>query len=110
MLDYEGEKNMNNKNGGRKDTHYYENEDQSMNSENCNFDFEFDIDETNECFIKGIENINDGDYEEIYQKGFKDGYDKAKQELLDYIQKNKSSTKYKYMQVKSMNINSNHKR
>lgn len=104
MLDYEGEKNMNNRNSGRKDTHYYEdeneNENETMNNKNCNFDFEFNIDEANEYFIKGMGNINDGDYEEIYQKGFKDGYDKAKQELLDYIEKNKSSDKYKYMQGK----------
>lgn len=89
---------MNNKNSGRKDQKDYE--DDSMNNKNRNFDFEFDIEEANEYFINGMGNINDGDYEEIYQKGFKDGYEKAKQEALDYIEKNKSSSKYKYMKVK----------
>ncbi len=89
---------MDNKNNGRK---YQKNcEDESMNNKNRNFDFEFDIEEANEYFINGMGNINDGDYEEIYQKGFKDGYEKAKQEALDYIEKNKSSSKNRYMKVK----------
>lgn len=89
---------MNNKNSGRKDKKDYE--DEVINNKNRNFDFEFDIEEANEYFINGMGNINDGDYEEIYQKGFKAGYEKAKQEALDYIEKNKYSSKNKYMKVK----------
>ena len=89
---------MNNKNSGRIDQKDYE--DEGMNIKNRNFDFEFDIEEANEYFINGMGNINDGDYEEIYQKGFKDGYEKAKQEALAYIEKNKYSSKSKYMKVK----------
>ena len=89
---------MNNKSSERKDQKDYG--DQGMNMKNRNFDFEFDIEEANEYFINGMGNINDGDYEEIYQKGFKAGYEKAKQEALDYIEKKKYSSKSKYMNFK----------
>lgn len=89
---------MNNKNSGRKDQKDYE--DESMNNKNRNFDFEFDIEEANEYFINGIRSSDEKDYKEAYQKGFKDGYEKAKQEALDYIEKNKYSSKYKYVKVK----------
>lgn len=88
---------MKNGNSGIKDMDYYEEE---LNDKNHNFEFEFDIDEADQYFIKGIGNIKDGDYEEIYEKGFKDGYEKAKQEALDYLEKNKYGKKQKSMHVK----------
>jgi len=79
------------------DIHYYE---EDMNNKNRNFEFEFDIDKVNEYFINGIGNIQDGNYEEIYEKGFRDGYEKAKQEALNYLEKNKYSKKRKSMNVR----------
>ncbi|OOM72736.1 hypothetical protein CLPUN_46510 [Clostridium puniceum] len=100
---------MNNKNDERKDMHYYESE--NTNNENCNFEFEFDINEADEYFMEDIRNVKDEDHEEeVYQKGFKDGYEKAKQELLDYIQKNKSQWNTNICKPRSININSNYKR
>lgn len=87
---------MKNGNSGIKDSDYYE----DMNDKNRNFEFEFDINEADEYFIKGIGNIKDADYEEIYEKGFKDGYEKAKQEVLDYLEKNKYKKKQKSMRFK----------
>jgi flagellar biosynthesis/type III secretory pathway protein FliH len=81
--------NMKNGNSEIKDSFYYE----DINDKNRNFEFEFDIDEAEEYFIKGIGNIKNVDYEEIYEKGFKDGYEKAKQEALDYLEKNKNHKK-----------------
>lgn len=83
---------MKNSNNEMKDMHY---NDEDMNNKNRNFEFEFDIDEADEYFIKGIENIKNRDYEEIYEKGFKDGYEKAKQEALDYLEKNRYTKKKK---------------
>ena len=60
MLDYKGEKNMNNKNDERKDMHYYESE--NTNNENCNFEFEFDINEVDEYFMEDIRNVKDEDH------------------------------------------------
>lgn len=88
---------MKNGNNGIKDKHYYEEE---LNDKNQNFEFEFDINEADEYFIKGIGNIKNGDYEEAYEKGFKDGYEKAKQEALDYLEKNKYGKRQKSMNGK----------
>lgn len=82
---------MKNGNSGIKDSHHYE----DMDDKNRNFEFEFDINEASEYFINEIGNIKNEDYEEIYEKGFKDGYEKAKQEVLDYLEKNKHSKKQK---------------
>lgn len=84
---------MKNENSGIKDKHYYEEE---LEDKNRNFEFEFDINEADQYFMKGIGNIKNGDYEEIYNKGFKDGYEKAKQEALDYLEKNKYVKRQKY--------------
>ena len=86
---------MNNKNSGGKIKSCYEDECGSIKKENNNFDFEFDIDEANECFIKDMENTNSEECEEVYEEGFKDGYEKAKQEVVAYMKKNKCCIKCK---------------
>ena len=94
---------MTNKNSGTK---FYEDEYGDIK----NYNFEFDIDEADECFINGMGNIENEDEcftngmgnienedcKEVYQKGFKDGYEKAKQEVLVYMKKNKCFIKCKH--------------
>ena len=92
---------MNNKNGGIKCMNSYEDECGSTKNKNCNFDFdiELNIDEADECFINNMVNTDNEDCEEMYQEGFKDGYDKAKQEVLVYMIKNKCCIKCKKRSV-----------
>lgn len=87
---------MKNGNSGINDNNNFE----DMKDKNPNFEFEFDIDEADQYFLKGIGNIKNADYEEIYEKGFEDGYEKAKQEALDYLEKNKYSKKQKSLHFK----------
>ena len=103
---------MNNKNSGRKFKSCYEDECGSIEKENYNFDFEFDIDEANECFIKDMENSNSEECEEVYEEGFKEGfkegYEKAKQEVVVYMKKNKCCIKCKHScKLRRTNINKN---
>ena len=86
---------MDYKNSGRKFKSYDEDECGSIKKENYNLDFEFDIDEANECFIKDMENSNSEECEELYEEGFKEGYEKAKQEVVVYMKKNKCCIKCK---------------
>ncbi|WP_160690422.1 hypothetical protein [Clostridium sp. C2-6-12] len=87
---------MKNGNSGINDNNFFE----DIKDKNRNFEFEFDIDEADQYFLKGIGNIKDSDYEEIYAKGFNDGYEKAKREALDYIEKYKNGRKQKSMHSK----------
>lgn len=91
---------MKNGNSEIKDMHHIHHHEEDMNNKNRNFEFEFDINEANEYLINGIGNIKDDNYEEIYEKGFRDGYEKAKQEALDYLEKNKYSKKQKSMNAR----------
>ena len=106
-----GEKKMNNKNSGRKAMNCYEDEYGSIKNNNYNFDLEFDMDEANECFMKDMEKSNNEDCEdseEVYLEGFKDGYEKAIEEVLVYMKKNKCCFKCKCKrksQVRSVNKN-----
>ena len=90
---------MSNKDSGRKFKSCDEDESGGIKKENYNFDFEFDIDEANECFIRDMENTNSEECEEVYEDGFKDGfkegYEKAKQEVVVYMKKNKCCLKCK---------------
>ena len=93
---------MDYKNNGRKYKSYDEDECGSIKKEKYNFDFEFDIDESNECFIKDMENTNSEEceeweevYEEGFKEGFKEGYEKAKREVIVYMKKNKCCIKCK---------------
>jgi len=102
---------MNNKNSGRKAMNCYEDEYGSIKNNNYNFDLEFDMDEANECFMKDMEKSNNEDCEdseEVYLEGFKDGYEKAIEEVLVYMKKNKCCFKCKCKrksQVRSVNKN-----
>lgn len=84
---------MNNKNSGRKCP---EDEYGNIKNYNLDFDIEFDIDKADECFINDMENSDNEDCNEAYQEGFKDGYEKAKQEVLLYMKKNKCCIKCKH--------------
>ena len=90
---------MNNKYSGRKFKSCDEDELGSVKKENYNLDFEFDIDEASECFIKDMDSTNSEEWEEVYEEGFKDGfkegYEKAKQEVVVYMKKNKCCIKCK---------------
>lgn len=95
MVDYEGEKSMKNKNNGKKFISCYEDECKSTKDKSCDYEFEFDIDETDECFTNELKNTQNKDYEEVYGEGCKDGYEKALLELLYYMKKNKCCIKCK---------------
>jgi len=105
---------MNNKNSGRKAVNYYEDKSESMKNNNYNFDLELDMNEANECFIKDMEKNNDEkceDSEEAYIEGFKDGYERAVEEVLVYMKKNKCCFKCKRKsKVRSINKNKCFKR
>ena len=109
-----GEKKMNKKNSGRKDMNCYKDERGGIKNNNYNFELEFDMDAANECFIKDMEKINyeDGeDSEAVYQEGFKDGYEKAIEEVLVYMKKNKCCIKCKCKsKVRTINKNKRFKK
>jgi len=80
---------MNNKNSGTEYKNFYEDKHGGRKNKNYNFDFEIDIDKADECFIDSMENADNEDCGEVYKEGFKDGYEKAKLEVLVYMKKNK---------------------
>lgn len=92
---------MNNKNSGRKCMNCYEDEYGSMTNNNYNFDFDIDMDEEDECFteedfMNDMANTCSEDMVKIYKEGFKAGYEKARQEVLVYMKKNKCCIKCKH--------------
>ena len=113
MVDYEGEKKMNNKNGGRKPMNCYEDECESKKSKNCGFDFdiEFDIDDLDECFMKEMKCTSDEDcneecsedcegvyeegFEEGFKEGFKEGFETGKKQIFAFLKKNNCCIKCK---------------
>jgi len=74
---------------------YYEEDLGSTNYKNFNFNYEVDFDETDQYFTNQLENIQNDGYKKGYQEGYTDGYEKAKEEILDYIEKNNISIKFK---------------
>jgi len=90
---------MNNPNSGREYINCYEDEHGSAKNKNYNFDFDIDINEADECFINNVEKNDNKDCEEVFKEGFKEGftegYEKAIQEILVYMKKNKCCIKCK---------------
>jgi hypothetical protein len=106
MVDYEGENSMDKGKKGERFISCYEDECGSIEDENYDFDFDFDFDEIDQCLTNELEDIDNEGYEKAYQDGCKDGYEKAKQEVLYYMKKNKFCIKCK-RNCKLRDINKN---